>query len=141
MPTPCARAPGHLPLVALKLCHADKGKRPAEDGDAGRAAKRAGTSADGAGTSAAGAGPSIPPPTHAHYNRLGLQAKTIKDLQNILKAWNLPVSGAGWVSLGELGAEVLAWGSIVEAASSLIVSMLAVLEEQARLVCVALCCR
>ena len=35
----------------------------------------------------------MPPPAQAHYSKLGLQAKTIKDLQNILKAWNLPVSG------------------------------------------------
>ncbi len=73
-------------------CHADKGKRPVEDGEAGRPSKRA---ADGAGPShaATGAGPSVPPPSQGNFTKLGLQAKTIKDLQNVLKAWNLPVSG------------------------------------------------
>ncbi|GAB4820663.1 hypothetical protein N2152v2_007709 [Parachlorella kessleri] len=72
---------------------ADKGKRPIEDGgEVGRASKRA---ADGAGPSnaAAVAGPSVPAPSEAQFTKLGLQAKTIKDLQIVLKAWNLATGG------------------------------------------------
>lgn len=80
----------------------DRGKRPAEgpaEGDPGNAAKR-GPGVSGAGPSnaagpstSAAAGPSIPQPAEADYNRLRLQSKTVKDLQAILKAWGLPISG------------------------------------------------
>eukprot|EP00887_Chlorella_sp_A99_P001386 scaffold8.g1386.t1 len=79
---------------------ADKGKRPADDGEGGRSAKRpahdaAGPSGGGAGPSGAGPGTAagLPPPTQTHYTKLGLQSKTIKELQAILKSWNLAVSG------------------------------------------------
>ena len=79
---------------------ADKGKRPADaPAEPGNAAKR-GPGASGASPStasgpstSAGAGPSIPQPASADYNRLRLQSKTVKDLQAILKAWGLPISG------------------------------------------------
>lgn len=35
----------------------------------------------------------IPEPSQSSYSKLGLQTKTIKELQGILKAWGLPVSG------------------------------------------------
>jgi hypothetical protein len=35
----------------------------------------------------------VPDPSSSNFSRLVLVAKTIKDLQNVLKAWNLPVSG------------------------------------------------
>lgn len=110
--------------MIVSLHAADKGKRPAEDADAGGAgssrAKRStaavaeagpSTTAAGAGTSAtAAAGPSrsgsvvaatsgdgmpplVSPPNETSFTRLGLQAKTIKELQVILKGWGLPVSG------------------------------------------------
>ncbi|KAL4457802.1 hypothetical protein ABPG75_012667 [Micractinium tetrahymenae] len=83
---------------------ADKGKRPVEEGDGGRPAKRpagggdagAGPSsaaAGGGGAGGSGAGGGVPDPASAGFTRLGLVQKTIKDLQNVLKAWNLPVSG------------------------------------------------
>ncbi|PRW56014.1 SAP domain-containing [Chlorella sorokiniana] len=78
---------------------ADKGKRPAaaaaDDGEGGgRASKRpaAAAAGDGAGPSGA-AGSSVPDPGQSSFTRLGLVQKTIKELQNVLKAWNLPVSG------------------------------------------------
>lgn len=65
-----------------------------EDAEGGRAAKR--PAHDGTGPSGS-AGPSgsvaVPPPTQTSYTKLGLQAKTIKDLQTVLKSWNLTVSG------------------------------------------------
>ncbi|KAL4443058.1 hypothetical protein ABPG77_008549 [Micractinium sp. CCAP 211/92] len=79
---------------------ADKGKRPVEEADGGRPAKRpAGGGDSGAGPSSAagsgagGAGSGVPDAASASFTRLGLVQKTIKDLQNVLKAWNLPVSG------------------------------------------------
>lgn len=77
---------------------ADKGKRPADVGDAGRAAKRpatdgAGPSGTGAGASAAGQPPGGPAPSESSYTRMALQARTIKDLQNMLRGWGLPISG------------------------------------------------
>jgi hypothetical protein len=125
--TPCISS--HLPYASMHqsgtimvvfLHAADKGKRPAEEADAGGAgssrAKRTtaavaetgpSTTAAGAGTSAtAAAGPSrsgsvvgdgvsplVLPPNETSFTRLGLQAKTIKELQVILKGWGLPVSG------------------------------------------------
>lgn len=83
-------------IEATHVAPADKGKRPVEEGDAGRPAKRpAGGSDAGAGPSSAagGAGGGVPDPASANFARLGLVQKTIKDLQNVLKAWNLPVSG------------------------------------------------
>lgn len=44
-------------------------------------------------TGCGGGGGSVPDPASAGFTRLGLVQKTIKDLQNVLKAWNLPVSG------------------------------------------------
>jgi hypothetical protein len=35
----------------------------------------------------------IPEPSRGNYSKLGLQTKTIKELQGILKAWGLAVSG------------------------------------------------
>lgn len=70
-----------------------------EEGEVGRPAKRAaaGSAAaaggDGAGPSGAGASGGAPDPAHSSFNRLGLLAKTIKDLQAVLKAWSLPVRG------------------------------------------------
>ncbi|EFN58792.1 hypothetical protein CHLNCDRAFT_140569 [Chlorella variabilis] len=74
---------------------ADKGKRPVEEAEGSRPAKRpAAAAGDGAGPSgAAGGGSSVPDPAQAGFSKLGLQMKTIKDLQNVLKAWNLTVSG------------------------------------------------
>ena len=93
-----------LPATPAGLCvtparcrvAADKGKRPAEAGDAGRATKR--PASDGAGPSGSGAGaagqpPGGPGPSEASYTRMALQARTIKDLQNVLRAWGLPISG------------------------------------------------
>ncbi len=84
---------------------ADKGKRPAaaaaDDGDGGgRASKRpaAAAAGDGAGPSGA-AGSNVPEPGQSSFTRLGLVQKTIKELQNVLKAWNLPVSTL-WCSWG-----------------------------------------
>ena len=77
-----------------------------EEAEGGRAAKRpaaaaaaggegtgpSGASVGGGGGAGAGVG-SVPDPSSSNFSRLGLVAKTIKDLQNVLKAWNLPVSG------------------------------------------------
>ena len=106
-----------LPLPDLPAL-SDKGKRPAvaaaDDGDGGgRASKRpaAAAAGDGAGPSGA-AGSSVPEPGQSSFTRLGLVQKTIKELQNVLKAWNLPVRasallqqwGAAGASCGHLGA-------------------------------------
>jgi hypothetical protein len=78
---------------------ADKGKRPAEaaaDGEASKPAKKGpGADASGAGPSnaAAQAGPSTLPANETEYTVQLLSKKTIKDLQTILKAWSLPISG------------------------------------------------
>ena len=92
----------HLPLAVTNTSRpcccprpADKGKRPVEEAEGSRPAKRpAAAAGDGAGPSgAAGGGSSVPDPAQAGFSKLGLQMKTIKDLQNVLKAWNLTVSG------------------------------------------------
>jgi hypothetical protein len=78
---------------------ADKGKRPAEGAAAGEGSKPAkkGPAADasGAGPSnaSAQAGTSILPANETSYTLELLLKKTIKDLQAILKAWSLPISG------------------------------------------------
>lgn len=78
----------------------DKGKRPADEAEgSGRSSKRpahdvvgpSGSGAAGDGTGSSGA--AVPPPGESSFTRLGLQAKTIKDLQTILRAWNLAISG------------------------------------------------
>lgn len=76
---------------------ADKGKRPIEDGEGSRPAKRlaVGAAGDAAGSSGAG----VPEPAQADFTRLGLVQRTIKELQNVLKAWNLPVR-RGWGGSG-----------------------------------------
>lgn len=51
----------------------------------------AGPSAPPVNTAATTSG--IPPVCQANYSRIGLQSRTIKELQGILKAWALPVSG------------------------------------------------
>ncbi|KAG7669385.1 hypothetical protein Ndes2526B_g05704 [Nannochloris sp. 'desiccata'] len=76
---------------------ADKGKRPAEgaaDGEGSKPAKK-GTGASDAGPSnaPAQAGPSTLPPAETEYTIELLSKKTIKDLQAILKAWSIPISG------------------------------------------------
>lgn len=67
---------------------------------AGTPGSRAGASGSGTGASGSGAGsgratssPSVPPAAQSRYTKLSLQAKTIRDLQAIMKAWALPVSG------------------------------------------------
>jgi hypothetical protein len=76
---------------------ADKGKRQAEgaaDGEASKSAKRGpGASGSGPSTASAQAGPSSLPPSETEYSIELLSKKTIKDLQAILKAWSLPISG------------------------------------------------
>jgi hypothetical protein len=74
---------------------ADRGKRAAEGGAAGRAPKRAAAGASpsggGAGPSGSGgAGPSAPP---AAPDAAVLRGKTVKELQELLKARGLPTSG------------------------------------------------
>jgi septal ring-binding cell division protein DamX len=81
---------------------ADKGKRPAEataDEEGSKPAKKgpaASIDASGAGpsnASAQAAGPSMLPPSETEYTIELLSKRTIKDLQAILKAWSLPISG------------------------------------------------
>lgn len=75
---------------------ADKGKRPVEEGEGGRPAKRpaAGDGGPGPSNAAGGSGgASVPDPATSSFNRLGLLSRTIKELQHVLKAWNLTVSG------------------------------------------------
>jgi hypothetical protein len=75
---------------------ADKGKRPADSLEAGRAPKRIAPGEAGPSGASLGAGTSSPFETlasHGTFNRLNLVAKTIKDLQTILRAWGLPVTG------------------------------------------------
>lgn len=63
-----------------------------EDAEGSRPAKRpSAAAADGVGPSGASAG--VPDPAQSSFTKLGLQPRTIKELQTVLKAWNLPVSG------------------------------------------------
>lgn len=94
---PGVHAGRHPPPLDTCPCCADKGKRPAaaaaDDGEGGgRASKRpaAAAAGDGAGPSGTG-GSSVPDPGQSSFTRLGLVQRTIKELQNVLKAWNLPV--------------------------------------------------
>lgn len=63
-----------------------------DDTEGGRPVKRPSVGAgDGVGPSGGGAG--VPDPAQSSFTKLGLQPRTIKELQTVLKAWNLPVSG------------------------------------------------
>lgn len=62
-----------------------------EEAEGGRPAKRPAAAAGGDGAGPSGTGGSVPEPAAADYTRLTLLPHTIKELQTILKAWNLPV--------------------------------------------------
>ena len=108
--------------VKARKAAADKAKRPAEEAaDGDKSGKKRAASSGGAGPSNAAAaaaattttaveattgggsgsgaietdaaGPSVLPPTQSEHTKLRLSTKTVKDLQIILKAWGLPVSG------------------------------------------------
>ena len=85
------------PLLPSPLSPADKGKRPVEEADGGRPSKRPAGGDGGAGPSGSGAcgaaAAGVPDAAAASYTRLTLHQRTIKELQNVLKAWGLPVSG------------------------------------------------
>ena len=71
----------------------DKGKRPAneipaQDQNTAKQVKQNSKNVGEAGPSS-----SVPAPSRGYFTKLGLQAKTIKDLQAILRNWSLTTSG------------------------------------------------